>query len=137
MPCNHDREELEALSWSPRSSVSEFFSALGDPFTVSPRNSYLLFGFLWGLPVPFFSVCMDLFANGRPFEAGTIAETFLSHPIHWIFALHPLLFAVVFGALGTVRQKKDRHIANLIAVLRKAVDRRAATPPVESKECAS
>jgi signal transduction histidine kinase len=95
--------------------VAEFFHALWEPRTYLPwRNAYGLVGFLLGLPIPFFSVGIDLWAQGRPFGAAIFWE----HPVHLFFALHPLLFAVLFGAMGSVRARKDRHIATLVDSLR-------------------
>ncbi len=47
------------VSWFDR--VAEFFGALGRRHTYSVReNTYLLFGFLWGLPVPVVALAIDL-----------------------------------------------------------------------------
>lgn len=95
------------------SPVREFFTALADRYTYSlGRNPFALFGLLWGLPIPFFSVAIDLWASGRAWE----------HPIHLFFLVHPFLFAAVFGAMGTVRREKERRIAHLMSDLRKHVD---------------
>jgi signal transduction histidine kinase len=98
--------------------VAEFLRALGEARTYLPwRNAYGLFGFLWGLPIPFFSCAIDCWAQGRPLEAAILWE----HPVHLIFAMHPFLFAFVFGAMGSVRARKDRHIATLVETLRQKV----------------
>jgi signal transduction histidine kinase len=87
--------------------VREFLSALGDGRTY--RNPYTLFGLLWGLPIPVFSVAVQLWASGQAFTAGLLA-----HPVQLLFLLHPPLFAVVFGAMGTIRHRKDARIASLL-----------------------
>jgi signal transduction histidine kinase len=104
------------LKLAPRygAPVSEFFAALRTPRTYRPfRNPYALFGFLWGLPVPVFSCCIDLWATGNAFSLSILWE----HPIHLFFLAHPILFAVVFGALGSIRHRKDREISHLVAEL--------------------
>jgi signal transduction histidine kinase len=98
-----------------RTGVSEFLHALGQGHAYDPlRNSYVLFGFLWGLPVPLFSMGLDLWFSGHPSVLRCLSE----HPIHLFFLLHPFLFAAVFGAMGAVRQKKDRQIAHLLDALK-------------------
>lgn len=94
--------------------VREFLSALAVRRTYSPaRNPYVAIGFLWGLPVPFFALGLHAWVTGSAPAPGLIAQ----HPIHVFFLLHPLLFAVVFGAMGTIRQRKDRQIARLVLTL--------------------
>jgi len=105
--------------------VAEFFSALTDGTTYSPtRNAYAFFGFLWGLPIPFFSIGIDLWATGH----APSLRILLEHPIHWFFLLHPVFFAVLFGAMGSVRRRKERHIQKLIVTLREHVHELASGP---------
>lgn len=101
--------------------VGEFLHAFIERSTYRPReNPYLLFGFLWGLPVPAVCVGIELWARGLPVSAtlGCIAE----HPIQILFLAHPFLFALVFGAMGTVRLHKDRQIGDLLGSLRAKID---------------
>jgi diguanylate cyclase (GGDEF)-like protein len=93
--------------------VKTYLKAFGQAFTFDARkNVYLWFGFLWGLPVPVFSILLDLSLGGSgvrtPFQA--IGE----HPIHLFFLAHPVLFALVFGAMGTVRHELERENRRLI-----------------------
>src|SRR5438552_4753424 len=93
--------------------VKTYLKAFGRPFTYDFRhNVYLWFGFLWGLPVPVFSILLDLSLSGggarSPFHA--IAE----HPIHLFFLAHPALFALIFGAMGTVRHELEIENRRLI-----------------------
>ncbi|MBI2930339.1 MAG: HAMP domain-containing histidine kinase [Planctomycetes bacterium] len=109
-----DAERPDAPSGSARperfTTVREFLHALGQRFTYNPRrNAYALFGFLWGLPVPVFSVGIDQWASGQATQ----------HPIHIAFLMHPLLFAVIFGAMGTVRHRKDLQIHHLVEELKR------------------
>lgn len=92
------------------SPVREFLAALGARYTFSlRRNPYALFGFLWGLPIPLFSIGLGAGSSG-------------SWPAQAAFALHPFLFAVLFGAWGTIRRAKDRRIAQLVGELRRHVE---------------
>jgi signal transduction histidine kinase len=103
--------------------VREFLSALRQPATYAlARNGYAVFGLLWGLPIPFFSVGIDLWASGRSFAPAILVE----HPIHLVFLAHPIFFAVVFGAMGVIRQRKDAEIARLVGELERHVGELAA-----------
>jgi signal transduction histidine kinase len=106
-----------------RNSVREFVSALGDARTYSIRNPYSIFGFLWGLPIPLFSVGVDLLASQRPFTFGEVLATFASRDIHFLFAVHPLLFGIVFGAMGTIKARQDRKIEDHVRELADANER--------------
>jgi signal transduction histidine kinase len=110
-----------------RVAIREFFSALASPDTFNlGRNIYIVIGFLFGLPIPFFSVGIDLLATGRTFGVVEAASAFERHPIHWFFAVHPLLFAVVFGAMGAVRLQKNKQIDRLVDALETKVRALAA-----------
>lgn len=99
--------------------VFEFVRALREPLTYQPwRNLYGAFGLLWGLPIPIFSVSIHCWATGHPFSLDFLAR----YPVHLLFAMHPLLFAVVFGAMGSVRARKDRHIGTLLASLQEKLE---------------
>jgi len=78
------------------------------------RNYYLWFGFLWGLPIPLVCLALDC-SLGQP--GRTPLNAVLEHPIHLVFLAHPLLFALVFGAMGTVRHKLEEENARLIGSL--------------------
>ncbi|MCE9614661.1 MAG: HAMP domain-containing histidine kinase [Lentisphaerae bacterium] len=94
--------------------MSEFASALMAGETYSPlRNPYIWFGFLWGIPVPLLGLIIHRhLAGGHLTEplAGLVAE-----PLFMFLLLHPPLFAVVFGAMGTVRLRKIASIEALLA----------------------
>jgi signal transduction histidine kinase len=102
----------------PEAGLSEFLAALADRHTWRPaRNRWILFGLLWGLPVPLFSIALHSWIAGL-----NPGDVLLLHPVHAFFLLHPPLFAVVFGALGTIRRRKDRRIRQLVAELERRVD---------------
>jgi two-component system phosphate regulon sensor histidine kinase PhoR len=97
--------------------VREFGAALLVAGTYDPRrNSYLLFGLAWGIPVPLLSTIL----RARPPEHGGV----MGGPLDlWWFLevflwLHPVFFAVVFGALGTIRAAKARRIEELLLEVR-------------------
>ena len=101
------------LNPSPMKIVKTYLRAFRRPFTYDPRhNVYLGFGFLWGLPIPLFSILLDLSLGGAPGRSplGAIG----GHPIHFFFLAHPLLFALVFGAMGTVRHELEGENRRLI-----------------------
>jgi diguanylate cyclase (GGDEF)-like protein len=97
--------------------VKEFFAAAGQPFSYNlRRNIYIWFGILWGLPIPLVTVLM----HGHFLSAAGIAWTFgevLATPLQWFFLAHPLLFGMVFGILGTIRNDKEKKIKEMVGKL--------------------
>lgn len=107
-----------------RGVVGEFLAALRDRFTYSPRsNGEILFGFLWGLPIPFFAIAVHVLALGEPWSFETVERLFIENPYQFVFVLHPFLFAIVFGALGTMRAHRDLRIAQSLATERQNSER--------------
>lgn len=103
------------------SAVREFLLALRDPRSYSLHaNTYARFGLLWGLPIPVVSIALHAGA------AGSFAPVWAAWPIHLFFLLHPAFFLAIFGAMGTVRHRKDRQIGKLIRELQHHVDELAA-----------
>lgn len=91
--------------------VREFLKALKQKHTYSIwKNWYCLFGILWGMPIPIITMGIDLHVSGMPFDFMYIIHTLIEHPMHIFFIMHPVFFAVVFGAMGTVRYNKDKEI---------------------------
>jgi signal transduction histidine kinase len=102
-----------------RPALKTFLAALWDPHTYNPRkNALTLFGLLWGLPLSAFSVFLDLWVIGHPYRLAL----FWREPMHFVFLLHPFLFGIVFGAMGTVHQGQDRKIAELLEDQRRHVE---------------
>ncbi len=96
-------------------TVRKYLAAFARGFTYNPvKNHYLWFGFLWGIPVPIVSLALDccLGPAGR-----SAAQALLEHPVHLLFLAHPLLFALIFGAMGTVRHKLEEENNRLISSL--------------------
>src|SRR5262245_24722266 len=95
-------------------SIRTYLVAFGRTFTYDVRrNFYLWFGFLWGIPVPVVSLSLDCSLSG----ASGPVEAILHHPIHFLFLAHPILFALVFGAMGTVRHQLEEQNDRLIRSL--------------------
>jgi diguanylate cyclase (GGDEF)-like protein len=91
-----------------------FFRSLGDLHTYDPRrNLHLWFGFLWGLPIPVFFL---LLTGGG---VGPGVSDLVHNPwVRAFFLAHPLLFAVLFGALGAMRRDLEKENARLIEQLK-------------------
>jgi len=96
--------------------VGAYLAAFGQTFTYDVRrNVYLWFGFLWGIPVPIVSLSLDCTLSAGP--GWTLFSAISHHPIHLFFLAHPILFALVFGAMGTVRHRLEEHNERLIRSL--------------------
>lgn len=94
--------------------VKEFVMALGQSRTYNLRkNWYCFFGILWGIPVPIVTISVDLYASQLNPTTSNIIQIIITHPFHIFFILHPLLFGIVFGAMGTVRHNKEQRIREL------------------------
>ena len=100
--------------------IREFCRALADGHTYAPRkNPEVLFGFLWGAPIPVFALGIHLYAASLSWNLACCGAVIQQHPVHIFFLLHPVLFAVVFGALGTMREVRERRIRTLVEDVRK------------------
>ncbi len=94
--------------------VKEFLKALGQTRTYNIyKNGYCFFGILWGIPVPIVTIGIDLYAQGIKPDISNVMHFIATRPFHLFFLLHPLFFAIVFGAMGTVRYNKEQKIAEL------------------------
>ncbi len=94
--------------------VKEFLKALGQTRTYSVhKNWYCFFGILWGIPIPMVTIGIDLYSQDINPSILNVTHLIEAHPFHLFFLLHPLFFAIVFGAMGTVRYNKEQRIAEL------------------------
>ena len=92
------------------SVVKEFIRALGKRHTYNIRkNSYLIFGILWGIPVPLVTIGISLYYRNLEPSLNNMIAAIIADPIHIFFLIHPILFGIVFGAMGTVRDDKERQ----------------------------
>lgn len=97
--------------------IKEFYSAAGQSFSYNPRrNIYIWFGILWGLPIPLVTILIQAYF----LENSGVASPYLAalrSPLQWFFLAHPILFGLIFGILGTIRNVKDAQIAAMIGKL--------------------
>ena len=94
--------------------INEFLQAIRSPYSYDlKRNLYIWFGVFWGVPIPLvtllyeYRILASSGSGGNPFEL-------LNSPIQLFFLLHPVLFGVIFGILGTVRQEKELKLVDTI-----------------------
>ena len=91
--------------------VKEFIKALGQIRTYSIlKNWYCFFGILWGIPIPIVTIGIDLYASGFAVTIANVTKIIAIHPFQLFFLLHPILFGIVFGAMGAVRHNKEQKI---------------------------
>jgi len=96
-------------------ALVEFMTALRNPLTYSPlKNTEVIFGFLWGLPIPFFVVLIHAYAAGLPWTPAALWDVDVKNPLYIFFFFHPVLFAAIFGALGTMRVHREQRIQALL-----------------------
>jgi diguanylate cyclase (GGDEF)-like protein len=76
-------------------------------------------GFVWGIPVPIATVSVHLLAAGEPLTFGAAAALVAAHPMHLLFMLHPVLFAVAFALFGTALMQRSAQIDALVGKLEK------------------
>lgn len=116
-----DPDKPPTSGWTGRSvreTTRAFVKAFGSWHTFHPLyNPWFLFGFLWGLPVPVVILAVHASALGTPFTASALTDHLLTYPWHLVFILHPLLFAAVFGAMGSVALARRRRIHGLVGKL--------------------
>lgn len=99
-----------------RKIVGTYLEAFGRAYTYDLRhNVYLWFGFLWGIPVPIVSLSLDCSLSAVPLWS--LTDAICRHPIHLFFLAHPILFGLVFGAMGTVRHRLEQQNEELIRSL--------------------
>jgi len=102
-----------------RRTVGEFARAMLLRRSYDPRrNLYLLFGFVWGLPIPIFSIGLGFSLAGLDPGWRHLPALIAAQPWQLFFLIHPLLFATVFGILGTIYAIKEDQVARLLRDLR-------------------
>ena len=104
------------LPW--RLATREFLGALRRRHTYSPRkNPYFLFGFLWGACLPLVVLAAHGWSEGVPIPVEHLIPDPRRIQTDYIFLVFPCLLAVIFGALGTIRQDKQRFANRTIRLL--------------------
>ena len=97
--------------------IKEFLQAVSSPYSYNlKKNLYIWFGVLWGLPIPLVTLFYEYHLLGLSSRGSNPIEL-LNSPMQWFFLLHPVLFGVVFGILGTVRQEKELKLRDTIGQL--------------------
>ena len=92
------------------SIIREFIRALGKAHTYNIfKNGYLIFGVLWGIPIPVVTLGIALYYQGIAFSLQNVLAEIVANPLHIFFLAHPILFGIVFGAMGTVRHEKEEE----------------------------
>ena len=104
--------------------VKEFFRALEKGYTYNIlKNGYLIFGILWGIPVPIVTLGIGLYYKGLGPSVNNIITEVVANPVQILFLMHPILFGIVFGAMGTVRFDKEKerleYEANIVEINKK------------------
>ena len=95
-------------------TIRGFLKAFSDRHTYDFRtNVHLWFGLLWGLPIPFYYLVLT---RGDPSTG--IARVLESGWMRVFFIAHPILFALLFGALGSMRWRLEQENDRLIRELR-------------------
>jgi diguanylate cyclase (GGDEF)-like protein len=97
--------------------IKEFAEAARQPFSYNLRkNIYIWFGILWGLPIPLVTILLHAhFLKVKGLE-GLCGEV-LGNPMQWFFLAHPLVFGIIFGILGTIRNGKEKKIKEMVEQL--------------------
>lgn len=99
--------------------ITEFFQAARQPFSYNlKRNLYIWFGLIWGLPVPLATLLIQMHFLDKAGAHQPLLDA-VRAPLQWFFLVHPLLFAVIFGILGTIRYEKDKKLTEAIENLKK------------------
>lgn len=98
--------------------IREFCQAASHSFSYNlKRNLYIWFGILWGLPIPLVTILIQVHFLEK---AG--AQNFFLYivrsPLQWFFLVHPLMFGLIFGILGTIRNEKDSQLNEAIKKLK-------------------
>lgn len=98
--------------------MHEFRAALRRRHTYSPlRNPYFLFGLLWGACLPLVLLAAHGWTVGQPIPVEQLVPDPRRLDADYLYLAFPTLFAVVFGALGTIRYDKQVIAARTIRML--------------------
>lgn len=98
--------------------IREFLRAALCPYSYNlKKNLYIWFGVFWGVPIPLITLLYEYRILASSGNGGNLFEL-LNLPMQWLFLLHPVLFGIIFGILGTVRQEKELKLTDTIGQLR-------------------
>ena len=106
------------MSNSLREQSEEFCSASLNSYSYNiSQNVYIWFGLLWGLPIPIVTIIFEAILTDTT-QITEILYLAVTTPVQWFFFAHPVLFGIIFGILGTVRQRKDNALNEKIKELK-------------------
>lgn len=101
-----------------RLAVREFVGALKRRHTYRPlENPYFLFGLLWGACMPLVVLAAHSWSEGVPIPVEHLVPDPRRFHTDYVFLVFPSLFAIIFGALGTIRHDKQVLAARTIRLL--------------------
>ncbi len=102
-----------------RNTIGEFLKAMTQRHSYDVRhNLYIIFGLIWGMPIPVFSLFLGFSLLGETPSLSGLPGLLRVQPWQIYFLFHPLLFGLVFGILGTLYSFKQKQVAGLLTDLR-------------------
>lgn len=105
------------MGW--RTTIGEFLRAMVRRSSYDPRrNIYVVFGLIWGLPIPVLSIFLGFSIAEQTPSLRALPGLVLSQPWQLFFMAHPPFFAFIFGILGTLYSFKEDQVARLLSDLR-------------------
>jgi diguanylate cyclase (GGDEF)-like protein len=106
-----------------RALIRECARALRRAETWLPhRNPFVVFGMLWGLPVPFTTLGVECATRGLGYTWSNLVAVLIDSPWQWLFLAHPFVFGVMFGVVGTVARERAAKVEDLLEQLRTSAD---------------
>ncbi|MCP3888921.1 MAG: GGDEF domain-containing protein [Desulfobulbaceae bacterium] len=98
--------------------IREFCQAASHSFSYNlKRNLYIWFGILWGLPIPLVTILIHIHFLEKAGSQELLLDV-VRVPVQWFFLAHPLMFGIIFGILGTIRNEKDGQLNEAIKKLK-------------------
>src|SRR6185295_11495616 len=87
---------------------TECLKALGCAYTYNFwNNECFRTGLLLGVIVSFLPLAVESLISGT--GSGNVLAEVGTHPFYFVFLAHPLLFGLIFGAMGTIKRDLDRR----------------------------
>ncbi len=98
--------------------IREFCQAASHSFSYNLKiNLYIWFGILWGLPIPLVTILIHIHFLEKAGSQELLLDV-VRVPVQWFFLAHPLMFGIIFGILGTIRNEKDGQLNEAIKKLK-------------------
>lgn len=111
-------DKTELMRYTLPEQIVEFLQASRSSYSYNCRkNLYILFGILWGIPIPLVTIALQVhYLQDRSIPQSLLSA--LQTPLQWFFLAHPVIFAVIFGVLGTIRHQKNQELNQKIQQLK-------------------